>query len=73
MGKKYGVEARLRWPKVAWVEGNGRYALLAWCDVLTVTLWSTEYEAQKQKRFIDRTGCCGECTNRHEIVDLEYK
>ena len=72
MGEKTWLkEAKRRWGKKAeWIQGDGQFALLAWCRVLTVTLWSTREEAEKQKGFIDEYACGGGCTRQHEIVDL---
>ena len=44
--------------------------LLAWCDVLTVTLHATHDDALEAKRIIDFSYCGGRCTGRHEIVKL---
>ena len=64
-------EAKRRWGKKAeWIQGDGQFALLAWCRVLTVTLWSTMVEAEEKKKFIDKMACGGGCTRNHEIVDL---
>ena len=65
-------KANRLWGKRAeWVVGEGQFALLAPCRVLTVTLWETRDEAEKQKTFIDQTACCSQCTpNLHEIVEI---
>ena len=63
-------EARKRWPKAEWICGRGRYALLAHCWVLTVSLHETRAAAEKQKEWIDKGGCGGCCSKRHEIVEL---
>lgn len=69
--KSWLAEAQRRWGKEAeWITGNGQFALLAWCRVLTVTLWSTMAEAEENKKFIDEMACGGGCTRNHEIVDL---
>jgi len=69
--KGWLAEAQRRWgKKAAWIHGDGQFALLAWCRVLTVTLWSTMAEAEENKRFIDTMACGGGCTRNHEIVDL---
>jgi hypothetical protein len=69
--KAWLAEARRRWGKeAAWIEGNGQFALLAWCRVLTVTLWSTRTQAEEQKKVIDEMGCGGLCSRAHEIIDL---
>lgn len=69
--KSWRAEARRRWGKEAKrITGNGQFALLAWCRVLEVTLFSTRTEAEKFKDDIDRTACGGGCTGDHEIIDL---
>ncbi len=69
--KSWQTEAKRRWgKKAAWIHGDGQYALLAHCRVLTVTLWSTSAEAGESKREIDRYACGGLCTGAHEIIDL---
>jgi hypothetical protein len=65
--------AKKRWPKAEWIQGNGPYALLSWCKVLTVTLWDSLESAEKQKKFIDLTGCGGGCWKKHEIIKLKRK
>lgn len=57
-------------PKAAWVVGSGRFAVLAWCQVLTVSLHETEERAHDSCAFIDRTRCGGRCTGRHEVVEV---
>lgn len=73
MRKGYKTLAKRRWGKKAvWVTGNGPYALLAPCGVLTVTLWSTLEGAEEAKQQIDLTGCGGRCLRfGHRIVNLE--
>lgn len=69
--KSWRTEARKRWGrKASSIDGDGQFALLAWCRVLTVTLWQTRDEAEKEKKVIDETACGGYCTRNHEIVDL---
>ncbi len=69
-GKSWLAEARRRWGKeAAWIHGDGQFALLAWCRVLTVTLWSTMAKAEENKKFIDEMACGVGCTRNHEIVD----
>ena len=62
-GRKWGKKAES-------IEGEGQYALLAWCRVLTVMLCQTRDEAEEKKKFIDEIGCGGFCTNKHEIIDF---
>ena len=65
-------KANKLWGKRAeWVSGEGQFALLAPCRVLTVTLWDTRDEAEKEKTLMDQTACGGLCTpSLHEIIDL---
>lgn len=63
---------KTRWGKKAeWIEGDGQYALLAHCGVLTVSLHQTMESAEKDKKFIDTRACGGSCVGHHEIVDLK--
>jgi hypothetical protein len=55
-------------PRAAWVKGEGSFALIAWCRVPTVWLFSTVEEAEAHQRGIDRSGCGGMCNREHEIV-----
>src|SRR5260370_809273 len=70
--RNYRGVAKCRWGKrPEWVEGEGPFALLAHCRVLTVTLWPTLEEAKNPKAEIDASGCGGSCYKRHEIVNLD--
>lgn len=57
-------------PRAVWILGNGPIALIAWCRRPSITLWKDHAEALGSKSFIDRTGCGGGCTGRHEIVRI---
>jgi hypothetical protein len=63
--------SRCMFPTAAWVQGEGPYALLAWCSVLTVTLHPAAADALAAKAQIDDTGCAGRCYGRHEIVMID--
>ena len=67
----YGTQALRKWRKAEWIEGDGPFALLAHCDVLTISLHMTIESALKSKKFIDETGCGHACTGNHEIINLE--
>ena len=71
--RKYRTLAKCMFPRACWVQGEGDYALLAWCPPLSVSLWWNKREAEEQKEFIDRLGCGHTCTKRHEIVLLEFE
>ena len=66
----YRSKARKRWPKAYWILGEGRYALLAHCKVLTITLHDDIEKANASKEMIDKYACGGRCVRKHEIVDL---
>ena len=59
--------------KAARIQGDGPYALLAWCRTLTVTLHNSPEEAETSKTNIDQIGCGGACSRKHEIVDVRQK
>lgn len=67
----YYAKARKRWPRAEWIQGEGRWASVARCRVLTVMLHSEMGKATEAKAFIDRLGCGGACTGDHSIVDLD--
>lgn len=60
-------------PRAVWVQGDGPYALIAWCKVPSVTLWHTYEEALKSKRLIDNDACGSRCRNDHEIAYIDLK
>lgn len=61
--------ARWRWPDAEWIIGNGKWASVTHCDVITVMLFETKAEAETAKEFIDKTGCGGGCRRLHEVVN----
>jgi len=67
----YRTLARCMWRRAAWVSGEGAFALVARCGVITVSLWPTLAAAEESKRLIDATACGGRCTRQHEIIKLE--
>jgi hypothetical protein len=68
--RNYRGVAKCRWKHAEWIEGEGQFALLAHCRVLSVTLWPTLEEAKNSKSEIDASGCGGSCYKQHEIVEL---
>jgi hypothetical protein len=62
--------AERRWPAAAWIAGTGPHASVAYCRVTTVMLHDRPEDADQAKQFIDRFGCGGQCTRRHEVIDL---
>lgn len=68
--RTFNVLARCMVPRAAWVDGEGEFALIAWCRVPTVSLWTDLADAESSKQMIDRMACGGFCRGRHEIVRL---
>lgn len=62
---------RCAFPTLAWVQGDGHYAVIAWCRTPTVTLWSSATLAQAALTELDALRCGGRCTGRHEIVRIQ--
>jgi hypothetical protein len=68
--KKLSAVARCLWRRAAWIEGDGPFAVLAHCRALTVMRHPDEGAARASQRQIDKTGCGGLCSRRHEIVEI---
>jgi hypothetical protein len=69
--KNYISRAKKRWHNAVWIEGEGRYALLAHCRELSISLWATMEEAESEKKILDKFGCGGMCDELHEIIDMD--
>lgn len=52
----------------AWIEGDGEFALVAWCRQPTITLFGDPAGAETQLRTLNATGCGGRCIARHEVI-----
>lgn len=63
-------QTRWEWPQALWIDGDGCFALLAHCKVLTISLHTRMSNARKWKSMIDSTGCGGGCQRDHEIINL---
>lgn len=68
--RTWRTHAKCVWPKAYWVHGEGPFASVAWCRVLTIQLYESAGEAQQAKEIIDKTGCGGVCHRQHELVEL---
>lgn len=70
--RSYRTAARCIWGRrAAWVEGEGPFALFAWCDPLTVLLLPRLERAQKALVELDSSiGCGSSCARDHELVRL---
>jgi hypothetical protein len=71
--RSYRTLAKCIWPQAYWVAGEGPWASLAHCNVLTIELHRTRATAEAAKRAIDGTGCGGRCHRHHEIVHLALR
>jgi hypothetical protein len=61
--------AERRWPKAAWITGEGSYASVSLCPPApTAILFETRAEAEGAKRGIDVGGCGGRCVGDHLVV-----
>jgi hypothetical protein len=62
--------ARRRWPRAAWITGDGPFALVAYCPPTTVTLWTTMEAAQAKRDSLDGWRCGHTCSGRHFVEVL---
>lgn len=62
--------SRCRFPSAVWIIGNGPIAVLAWCDVLTVSLRDDMESATATLDWIARSRCGHACTGNHNVVDV---
>jgi hypothetical protein len=67
---KWSSLARRRWPSAWQIDGDGPYAVLAHCRVLTVELFDALEQAAARRAILDDHQCGGRCCGDHEIVDL---
>ena len=66
----YQSLAECTWPDVGYVIGDGPFAVLARCDLFTVSLYDTIAEARRRKRALDANGCGKTCEGQHELTAL---
>jgi hypothetical protein len=65
--RTYKAAAKCIWRKAEWITGEGPYAVLAYCSVLTITLHATIESADEALYVIGDTGCGGKCRRDHTI------
>ena len=63
--------ARCIWSRAEWIAGDGPYATVAHCRVLTVELHQTREAAAKALEVIDQFACGGRCHGDHELILLQ--
>jgi len=66
----YQSLAECCWPEAAYLTGDGPFAVLARCGLLSVSLYPTRDEAQRRLRRLVADGCGRGCEGRHDLVDL---
>lgn len=54
-------------PRHAWVSGHGNVALIAWCDVPSISLWP---DADSAEHALADLRCGHACTGNHELVEI---
>lgn len=54
--------------RLAWVEGAGEYAVVSWCDRVTITLWQSKVTALAALQELDAIRCGGQCQGKHELI-----
>ena len=66
------AEARRRWAgKAEWVTGEGRYALVEPCRVLTIHLFAYKRDALSALKLANTAGCGERCVGDHRLVKLD--
>jgi hypothetical protein len=68
--RTYRKTAECIWRRAEWITGEGPYACLAHCRVLTVQLYKSAEAAEAAKVTIDDTACGGMCRGEHEIIEI---
>ena len=58
-----------RWPTAVWIDGEGRFAVLAHCRSLSIELHERRDDAEGTLKSISNQ-CGGACYNDHELIDL---
>jgi hypothetical protein len=54
-----------------WCQGTGRYAILAFCNVLTMKCFADRARAEGALAWIDELACGHACQRWHALFDLE--
>jgi len=70
--RSYYTTAKCLWPRAHWIAGEGEYATLARCRVLTVGLWPRMQAAVDAMVAIEVFGCGGVCRGDHELIRLSF-
>lgn len=68
--RTWNALARCRFPRFAWVAGDGPWASISTCGAGTARLHLTRADALAAKRLIDETRCGHRCRGAHTVLDL---
>jgi hypothetical protein len=68
--RTYNRMARCIWRRAHWVNGEGPYAVVAYCNGATITLWAEPEDASAVLKQIDHGGCGGFCHKKHDLLVL---
>lgn len=71
MSRGYRGAARKRWKRAVWIQGQGRWAVVAYCNHTSVSLHIDRIDAVHSMAFIDRLGCGHQCQRVHALIDME--
>ncbi len=66
------LKAKIKWGPYTEITGNGRFAVVAYCEGVRVSLWDVIEDARNMKTIINTSGCCKSCKPQlHEVIDLQ--
>jgi hypothetical protein len=75
--RSYVSLAKCIWPHHVWIDGDGPFASVAYCQTpsvryrtISVLLHATEAQARESLRLIDEAACGGGCQRDHALVKL---
>lgn len=66
----FAATAACVWPGAGYVIGDGGFALVAHCDIESVTLYPSRAIALEHLADLERDGCGMQCKGDHEVVTL---
>lgn len=58
------------WPDAGYCVGDGGHALVAHCDIESVSLYPTRAQAERHLAELDTNGCGRSCTGDHAVVSM---
>lgn len=64
--------ARCTFPDAGWIRGDGPFGVVAWCSVVSITLYPTLDAATAALAALNDTGCGRRCTGHHNVLSLSF-